>query len=872
MMDHLDRCMNRPSRSRCFFKALRALCVACALFGSGWMWSQSSSDQFPEEYDELFVYLSVENLGYYEIDAVYAGDELYLPMLDLCRKLSIYTEASAQLDTISGYMADRAKNFVLNFNSNEFRYIDRSIEATHRDYLFSYGDVYLSSRIYKALFGLSMNLDFRSLIVRLQSDTELPIVKILKQQKLRENLNALKGEAELDTIIDRQFHFFRAGVLDWNLRLGLASSSRPNAQFRGAFGTELMGGELVVRSSLSSDAKPELRNQSFRWRFVNDESKVIRQVNAGFIGVPLNSQVTTPLLGMGISNMPAGYRSSYGSMMLRRTTEPGWEVEVFVNNILVGFTTADANGDVQIEIPLMYGSTEIQIRYYGPWGEEEIEEQTLVIPFVFVPQGKLEYQVFSGVTADSLNHAFSYARVAYGLNRRTTLFVGHEFFDRNTMSRTMPFAAASVALSEGVLVNYQFVNDAHQSGSLLWRSRYGFFLEGRAKHYQERQDAELNNNLKEYVANANLPFSIGKTRWMSRAQFRHLELPNTVNRFAEATFSSFYRRFNGGATLGGSFGNSNMLYSAVNASMQLPQQWLIQTGVQYAISDRDLTDLRLMVQKRFKRRVVVNLSANGLSDFRRASVNLNVFFDLGWMGFSGEAAYSDGNWNTSQNLNGSTLISRGPSHLQTNTRSTMGRGAIDAMVYLDVNHNGEKEPNEPLLKGIDISMNRGIEALLDNDSIARFVALEPYTRHLLTVSESGLPQISWRLPYTSIGVYADPNSVKRVYIPVVAMGEIEGRVMQLDEEGRQLPAPRIPVMILSESGDLVARSSSDASGYFNYAELKPGKYTVVPDKDALSRANLISTGERTVVIAPSINGDYLQGIDFLVMPKQIESN
>ncbi len=843
-----------------FQTVLAALCFSVGVH------AQSNPNQFPEEYDEFFVYLNVENLGYYEIDAVYADDELYLPCLALCKNLSIYTEASARLDTISGYMADRTKTFTLNFSSNVFSYLDREVIATPRDYLFSYGDVFISARIYNELFGFSMKLDFRSLIVRLQSDSELPIVKILKQQKLRENLKSLRSEVKVDTVIQRDFHLFRGGVLDWNLRFAQASNTAPNAQFRGALGTELMGGELVIRSALTTDTKPELRNQSFRWRYVNDQSQLISQVNAGFIGVPLNSQVTTPLIGMGISNTPVGFRSSYGSMMLQRTTEPGWEVEVFVNNVLVGYTTADANGDVQIEIPLMYGSTEIQIRYYGPWGEEEIEEQTLVIPFVFVPQGKLEYQVFSGVTADSSNHAFSYARVAYGLNRRTTLFVGHEFFDRNTVSRTMPFAAASVVLSEGMLMNYQFVNEAYQSGSLLWRSQKGFFLEGRAKLYQETQDAELNNNLKEYVANANLPFSIGKTRWMTRAQFRQLELPKTINRFVEATFSSFYRRFNGGATLGGSFGNSNMLYSAVNASMQLPKQWLLQTGMQYAISNRDLTDLRFMVQKRFKRRVVVNLSATGLNDPRRASVNLNVFFDLGWMGFSGEASHSDGTWKGSQNFNGSTLISHSPNPLQTNTRSTMGRGAIDAMVYLDINHNGEKDANEPVLKGISVSMNRGIEALLDNDSIFRFVALEPYTRHLLTVSESGLQQISWRLPYTTVGVYADPNSVKRIFIPVVPMGEIEGRVTKIDEFGKSSPAGRIPMVITDASGVIAGRANTDASGYYNYAELKPGSYTVSPDPDAMARARLSTTRERVVSIVPMAEGDYQQGIDFVVSP------
>ncbi|MFN6379467.1 MAG: carboxypeptidase-like regulatory domain-containing protein [Flavobacteriales bacterium] len=834
----------------CFFNGLNA---------------QEAEDKFPEEYDEFFVYLSVENLGYYQIDAVYAEDELYLPCLTLFKNLSIYTTASAGLDTISGYMADKAKTFQINLNANTSSYQDKTVALKPRDYLISFDDVFISSRVYKELFGFSMNLDFRSLMVRLQSDSELPIVKILKQQKLRENLKSLRGEVKIDTVIQRDFHVLKGGVLDWNLRFAQASDVAPSAQFRGSLGAEVLGGELVIRSGLSTQARPQLRNQSFRWRYVNDSSAFIRQVNAGFIGVPLNSQVTTPLLGVGVSNTPVGFRSSYGSMMLQRKTQPGWEVEVFVNNTLVGYTTADANGDVQIEIPLMYGSTEIQIRYYGPWGEEEIEEQSLVIPFVFVPQGKLEYQAFTGITTDSLNNVFSYARVAYGLNRRTTVFVGHEHFTRNTVNRTMPFASASFVLTDALLFNYQYVNNVYQTGALNWRSEKGFFWEGRAKLYREDQDAELNSNLREYTTSFNFPFSIGKTRWLTRGQMRHLELPRNIVQNAEGTISTFYKRFNGGMTVGGNLQNTKQIYAALNASLQLPKQWLLQAGAQYTMENQTINNVRMLVQKRFKRRVVVNLSANNLQDIRQASINLNVFFDLGWMGFSGEASYSQDDWSSTQNINGSTLMGRAPKRLQTNTRSTMGRGAIDAMVYLDINHNNQKDDDEPLVKGISVGMNRGVQTLLDNDSIFRFVALEPYTRHILTVSESGLQQISWRLPFTTIGVYADPNSVKKVFIPIMPMGEVAGMVMSVDSLGNAKPAARIPILITDANGVFVARVASDASGYYNYTELKPGVYLVSPDPEAMKRAGFTAPPAKAVTIRPMKEGDYTDGVDFEIL-------
>lgn len=831
------------------------------------MLGQDVPEKFPEEYDEFPVYLSVENLGYYEIDAIYAAEKLYLPCIKLFKILSIYTEASAQLDSISGYMADKAKSYQFNFISNDLTYLDKNIHVTAADYLISFDDVYISADVYKNLFGFGLSLDFRSLLVRLQSDSELPIVKILKQQKLRDNLKSLRGETKIDTTIQRQFHVYRGAILDWNVRLSQSNQSPHTAQLRTALGMELFGGELVMRSSISNQNRNSLKNQSFRWKYVNNQSSLLRQVNIGFIGVPLNSQVTVPLFGAGISNTPVGFRSSYGTIMLQRKTQPGWEVEVFVNNVLVGYTTADANGDVQIEIPLMYGNTEIQIRYYGPWGEEEIEEQSIAIPFLFVPQGKLEYQAFYGVTADTSRNQFSYARLAYGLNRRVTLFAGHEFFERNATNRTMPFAAASMVLTEGLMMNYQYVSNAYHTTSMIWRSQFGLFIEGKGKWYNKNQDAELNNNVTEYVGSFNMPFSIGKSRWLTRGQLRQIELPTSTNQFVEAVVSTFYKRLNAGLTFGGNLSNSMQTYTALNSSLQLPMQWLVQAGAQYTLNNQNFSNLRILMQKRFKRRIVANLNLTGIENIKTASIGLNIFIDLGWMGVSSEANHSQDTWKSSQNFSGSTLFGKAPNKFQTNTRSTMGRGAVEAALYLDINHNDEKDTGEPLVKGVSIKMSRGVEAKIDNDSIYRFIALEPYTRHILSVSESGFQQISWRLPFKTIGVYADPNSVKRIYIPVLPMGEIEGQVFKRNENGETEPAARIPIVIEDSTGKLIARVSSDVDGYYNYTELKPGTYCIYTDTDALTRAGFQSEEMHEVVITPSAVGDFHPGIDFTISRK-----
>jgi hypothetical protein len=826
--------------------------------------AQESNAQFPEIYDEIFVYLSVENLGYYEIDAIYAEDRLYLPVLDLFNKLKVYTEASPQLDTIQGYVGDLSATYLLDFTNARYFFREKSRDGNPSDFLNTYGDVFVDVDVFDDLFGFHFKLDFRSLTVFLTTDAELPVVKMLRIQKMRQNLRTLEGETPVDSVIARNFHLAKGAVADWNIQARQASNAAPSYQFQTAIGTELLGGELVMRGSYTTQRPFDWKSQSARWRFVNDSSKVIRQINAGFIGAPLNSQVTTPLVGMGISNTPVGFRKSYGKMMVQRTTQPNWEVEVFINNVLVGFATADANGDFQMEVPLMYGNNALQIRYYGPYGEEEIEEQVINIPFVFVPKNKLEYQLFSGVALDTVAYRFAFGRVAYGINKRATINAGYEFFDRNVTSREMPFVGASFVIHEQLLFNINSVPNASHSASMMFRTRGGQFFEAESRVFEDGQDAELITSKQEHTASFNTPLMIGKTRINTRGRYRQMRLISQVNHFADLNISTFLGRFNLAFFGGGLVQKDPSFFGGINGAVQLPRKWSLQGGVQGVLNTGQLTSVQSQIQKRFNRRVVASVNIASPLSLRETTVGLNVFVDLGQLTASAGGSYSSGNWQGLQTLSGSALLSSGPTPVQSNSRSTMGRGAVDIMVFVDVNHNNKRDKGEPLVKGMDVSMNRGIESMLENDSITRYVALQPYTRHLITVSDAGLPNIAWRLPYQLIGVSVDVNSVKKVHVPVKPMSEIDGFVQLADSTGRLKPLGRMAVQIIraDSSETEVARIVTDRGGYYTYPELPPGDFIVRIDPEQLAFLNYSSSDPMRISITPSVDGMFIPDVNF----------
>ena len=108
-----------------------------------------------------------------------------------------------------------------------------------------------------------------------------------------------------------------------------------------------------------------------------------------------------PVVGASISNSPNNqFEKLHGYYNINEYTEPNWTVELYINDVLVDYTVADASGLFVFKVPIVYGYTTLKLKFYGPMGEERIEERTRNVPFTFMPAKKLEYNVSGGVLQD----------------------------------------------------------------------------------------------------------------------------------------------------------------------------------------------------------------------------------------------------------------------------------------------------------------------------------------------------------------------------------------------------------------------------------------------------------------------------------------
>ena len=376
---------------------MAVLLLSCLLF------TVKGFSETGEGEEELSVNLNVKGIGSSEIPALYKEQEIYLSVIDVFNFLKIKNSYTESLDSINGFLIDENAEFLIVKEKNRIVYQGKEYQLKPGELVRTEGKLFLKGIYFGSVFGLQCTFDFRNLSVNLNTDLELPVIREMRQELMRSNVNKLKGEEKADTVIGRKYPLATFGMADWSVISTHATNGPADIRMSLGFGAILAGGETNV--AFVYDTRNELspRDQYYLWRYVNNDNKFIRQTLAGKIQPHFTSSVFAPAVGMQLTNTATTFKRSFGYYTLNNTTYPGWIVELFVNNVLISYVKADASGFYTFQVPMVYGNSSVKLRFYGPYGEERAIEEFVNIPFNFMPAGQFEYNVSAGFIEDGFH-------------------------------------------------------------------------------------------------------------------------------------------------------------------------------------------------------------------------------------------------------------------------------------------------------------------------------------------------------------------------------------------------------------------------------------------------------------------------------------
>lgn len=831
-----------------------------------------------DDYEEISITLNVQRIGSSEIPAIISGSKLYLSVKDLFDFLKLRNVPSAEFDSISGFFISPKTPYLIDKANNKIIYHEKIFRLQPTDLIQKGNVLYLGLDYFGQVFELDCVFNFRSLSVTLNTKIELPAIRDRQLELMRQNLSQLKAERKADTIIRRSFPLLHIGMADWSVMSAQETKGSSNTRASLSIGGIVAGGEVNLMLNYFSDEKLNLRQQYYQWRFVNNDHKALRQVTAGKIFTQSVSSIYGPVIGVQFTNTPTTYRRSFGTYTLSNTTEPGWTVELYVNNILVNYTKADASGFYTFEVPMVYGNSVVKLRFYGPWGEERTSEKYISIPFNFIPLHEFEYNLTAGFVDDAEKSKYSRANFNYGLSRRITVGGGMEYLSSVLSGKYMPFLNASLRLSQRMLVSAEHTYAVRSRAIFSYRLPSNLQVDFNYTRYDKDQMAVMFNYLEEKKIVVSLPLKGKKVTAFSRFTLNQFTLPGNqfsvpkikIKKFTAAEFllSAVVSGISSNLTTYAILSNSGnpLVYSNLSMTFRLPAGIRLTPQAQYEFREKNFSMLKIETEKNIFNRGFLKIA------YEKALVNKNIGlttvgirynFSFAQTFFS--ASKSANIIATTQSARGSLLYDNKTNYLGASDQPSVGKGGIIVSPFLDLNCNERRDPGEPKAFGLNLRINGGRTERNNKDTTLRITGLEAYTNYFIELDKSNFDNIAWQIRKQTMSVTIEPNNFKLIEVPVAVVGEVSGTVFLTDDKGKK-GLGRVIVNFYNSNAVLIGKTLTEEDGYFSFTELAPGTYTAGVDATQLQKLKLIASPVLSFIILSNKDGDVKDGLNFILQP------
>ena len=815
--------------------------------------------------EEVPIMFTVNGVGSTELVALVRDEKVALPVTEVFDFIRIRNTVSDGYKQVSGFFLDPVNGYTIDAATSTITYRGVRNPVPKEDLIHTGTNLYLDMGHFGRIFGLECSFNFRALMVTMNSKEELPVMREARLESMRRNIGRLTGEAPADTTIRYHNPFADLGIMNWNVILNQQEKGPSLSRGTFGFGGIFAGGELSAALNVSPQEKFEPSRQFYQWRYVNNENKIVRQVLAGKIPSQTIASLFGPLLGIQVNNRLTYARKSYSTYNISRTTNPGWDVELYVNQILVDYKKADSAGAYSFEIPLVYGNSDITLRFYGPYGETFIREERVTVPFQFLPKGQMEYSASAGIVEDNRGTQFSQGIVQYGLSKRLTAGAGAEYISTVTSTPVIPFFNASLRLGPRLLLFNEAAPGVRYRSQLSYRFLSNIQVDVNYTRYQKGQRVINLNALEERRAIISMPLRRRKFSATTMFTLNQLVLSSIRTTTAEWMFNTLVRGVNTQLTTYGIFTDHQepLAYSNLSMIFRLPLGFRLTPTTQFQYNRQQFMFGRVLVEKNVFRTSTVNFfyERNLVANVANFGLGFIHDFDLAQVNIS--ANRFNNRFSMFESFRGGIIYDRRTRYTRFNSKINVGRGALIVIPFLDVNCNGIRDAGEQKLPGLKLTMSGGMMHGEGKDTTIRISDLDPYNYYYLRIDKFSFDNIAWQISKPTIRISVEPNRYKQLYIPVAVVGEVSGMVYRKDSVHTKGQGQ---ILVNFYRGDsLVAKVLSEPDGYFSYVGLPPGMYTVKIDPAQLQRMEMYALPEaKEIEIRPNPEGDIIEGLEFTI--------
>ncbi len=778
-------------------------------------------------------------------------------MADMVMGLDLAIRVDKKLRRATGWLFDERRTFTLDRDAGQVSVGSRShriAPGTIRDT--PEGWCVQANRLAEWL-ELPLVVDQSNAVLRIESKEKLPFQLAAERRARAAGLRPAQSFdlAKLPKA-ERPYKMWQTPSLDVVASLAFVNDRRGGQTLAARyelFGAgELLGTSFDARLSSDDDGLPQsLRLRAYR---SDPTGQLLGPMHAthfalGDVNLMATGLVSGSAVGRGavVTNRPLERPENFDRTNFRGDLPAGWDAELYRNGQLLAFATPNGAGRYEfLDVPLQYGANRFEIVLYGPQGQVRREIKQMQVGLDSIPPRQTWY--WAGVAQENQD-LINLGRMRGPFRRGWRGTVGLE---RGLDARTSLAAYGHSLMIENVRRNYAEVAVRRAIGPTLLElagataSGGGHavranWLAGFADTYVRVEaargfggyisDRMVRGITGQYSVGVDQAVRLGQTVLPLHFDLRHITRSSGVASYeASARASINFRRVNFTGQLDWSrstnpFGpdppdrlTARLLANASIGRLRLRGE--AQFAVSGAAADNRFGLIgEWAAGKSGEWRAELGYDG-GLDRFRAGLGHTRRFKSVEVSAF-GEVA-SDGSLAASL----AVAFSIGPGtekRTRVSSNKLASRGLVEALVWQDNNADGVRQDDEPLMPRVELTAGNSIvEAATSATGRAMIDGLEPFQPVMIGIDSASLPDPYVQPALPGVVVVPRPGVVTQVALPLVAAGDVDGKVVRTN--GALIEG--LALELVDAEGRVRATTLSEFDGYFLFEGVAYGRYTV----------------------------------------------
>ncbi|MFB9242744.1 hypothetical protein IV454_21280 [Massilia antarctica] len=805
------------------------------------------------------------------------GNDVYLPLGELARMLTIAIRTEPAEGVASGYILDEQRGFRLDLaqriviEGERRASVDPALVKRQAD------DLYVASRLLAKWLPVDLDIDMASLVLRVRAREKLPLQARLERQSRGGSAQRQdSGPAPVFTRLDTPYALAALPFNDQTVALD-AHRGGTTVDYSAYLTADLAG----MEGALYVNAGKAARGASARLTLARNDPDAgllgplrARTLQIGSVLAPGVSDIALASgsgSGLAISNRALGQPMRSDLQTLQGDLPPGWDVELYFNEALIGFQQARPDGRYRFDDqPLIYGSNEFRLVFHGPLGQLRIERHSFLIDQAVLAPGELAYS--ASILRDEHGGARALLQTEIGLTPQLSASGG---VARLLLSgRDKRYANLGVHGYWRALLVDAAVARADDGGKLArigLKTRIGGMAVGASHARLDGFASEL--------------FLPGSDPLRSRAELRldgllpgggPLPMPLSVQLRREQLASGASRN-EAGARLSvfsrGTAVSAGALWRATDgvrhadASLQASRRVAgigVSGHLQWAIvPDPGVTALALAADKFVGDGYLLNAAVTRSFADRQLRWSASLNKGVGKVGVGVSAFYtSRGDYGGGLQLFMALGQEPRSGRWLHDAVPLAASGAASVRIFLDKNRNGIMDGDDEPIKGAGFAVNGGTQlARSDADGVVYLRRLPAHQHVDIAVDPATLEDPQWQAREPGRRLVPRPGKVSRLDIAIGITGAIDGTTY-LMSGGGQRGMGDFELELLDTRGTIVGKTTSSADGYYVLDGVAPGDYLLRLAPAQLARLGLQDSGMHLITI--DTTGKVVNGKDFHV--------